>query len=261
MAVLQEITSKAMLLKHKASIPSSTTLLVYYHLPDNSACKPLTSTIADIASQHGDKNLPQSFLSIASVDVSTTKNARDKSEKYGVSSVPYIVFTRDGRLRQAMTSPSPEKLRGAVDQQLTAAGVQSSPASPPTNPLAKVVPPNECKGENLHDRLTTLTSYAPVVVFIKGTPQSPACRFSRRMVNLLDDHKVSYSAFNILADEEVRQGLKDFGDWPTFPQVWIDGKLAGGLDVIRDEIDANPSFWKASTASLGMASNGEAVAA
>lgn len=282
MAVLRNITSKAMLLEHKAKTPSSTTLLIYYHLPDDSTSKPLTSVIADVASQHEDKNLPQPLLSIASVDVSTTKNVTEKSEKYGISSIPYIVFTRGGRLRQAMTSPDPEKLRDAVDRQLAAAGAQPPPASPPINPLAKTIPSDHCQDGKLHARLTKLTTFAPVVVFIKGTPQSPACRFSRRMVNLLDDHNVGYSAFNILEDAEVRQGLKDFGDWPTFPQVWIDGKLAGGLDVvserlpyfpvdlmvnvstcspqIRDEIDANPSFWKAPTESLVMGSS-EAIAA
>ncbi|CAO3594532.1 unnamed protein product [Absidia cylindrospora] len=77
------------------------------------------------------------------------------------------------------------------------------------------------------------------MIFIKGTPQQPRCGFSRTLVDLLADQKVKYSSFNILADEDVRQGLKTYSDWPTFPQVYIDGELIGGLDIIKELIASN----------------------
>ena len=86
--------------------------------------------------------------------------------------------------------------------------------------------------EALFTRLTELVREAPVMLFMKGTPESPVCRFSRRIVRVLNDHKIIFSSFNVLSDEDVRQGLKAFGEWPTFPQLWVDGELVGGLDVV-----------------------------
>ena len=73
---------------------------------------------------------------------------------------------------------------------------------------------------------------APVVLFMKGTPETPQCGFSRQMVAILRERSVKYGFFNILADDEVRQGLKEFADWPTYPQLWVDGELVGGLDIV-----------------------------
>jgi Grx4 family monothiol glutaredoxin len=73
---------------------------------------------------------------------------------------------------------------------------------------------------------------------MKGTPSSPQCGFSRQLVALLRENGVRYGFFNILADDEVRQGLKEFADWPTFPQLWVDGELVGGLDIVN----ISPSF-------------------
>lgn len=61
------------------------------------------------------------------------------------------------------------------------------------------------------------------------------------MIGLLDEHKVDYWTFDILEDPEVRQGLKEYSDWPTYPQLYLDGELLGGLDVIKEELN-NPTF-------------------
>jgi Grx4 family monothiol glutaredoxin len=86
--------------------------------------------------------------------------------------------------------------------------------------------------ESLTAHLKYLVSSAPVMLFMKGTPKCPVCRFSRRIVRLLNDRGVEYDFFNVLTDESVRQGLKEFADWPTYPQLWVDGELVGGLDVV-----------------------------
>jgi glutaredoxin-related protein len=66
--------------------------------------------------------------------------------------------------------------------------------------------------------LETLVNSHPIMIFIKGTPSQPRCGFSRQAIDLLNDLNVAYGSFDILADEDVRQGLKEFSDWPTFPQ-------------------------------------------
>ena len=86
------------------------------------------------------------------------------------------------------------------------------------------------------------------MLFMKGTPAAPQCGFSRQLVALLRERGVRYGFFNILADDEVRQGLKTFSDWPTFPQLYVEGELTGGLDIVKEEIEANPDFLKGDAA-------------
>lgn len=69
---------------------------------------------------------------------------------------------------------------------------------------------------------------------MKGTPQEPKCGFSKKTVKLLRDHQIAFSSFDILSDEQVRQGLKKFSNWPTYPQLYVKGKLVGGLDILNE---------------------------
>ena len=91
---------------------------------------------------------------------------------------------------------------------------------------------NEATKEELNERLGELVKAAPVMLFMKGTPSAPQCGFSRQTVSLLREKGIRYGFFNILADDEVRQGLKEYSDWPTFPQVYVGGELIGGLDIV-----------------------------
>jgi Grx4 family monothiol glutaredoxin len=72
------------------------------------------------------------------------------------------------------------------------------------------------------------------MVMIKGTVESPRCKFSRELVEILKEEAIEFGAFDILSDEEVRQGLKTFSDWPTYPQVYVRGELVGGLDILKE---------------------------
>lgn len=69
---------------------------------------------------------------------------------------------------------------------------------------------------------------------MKGLPSAPKCGFSRQMIELLDESGVSYDAFNILEDNEIRQGLKELSNWPTYPQLYVKGELIGGLDICKE---------------------------
>merc|ERR1712179_404327 len=94
------------------------------------------------------------------------------------------------------------------------------------------------KKVSLDARLKSLTHQAPVMVFMKGNPSEPKCGFSRQLMTILEETKVSFSTFDILTDDEVRQGLKTFSNWPTYPQLYIDGDLIGGLDIIKEMLEA-----------------------
>lgn len=90
------------------------------------------------------------------------------------------------------------------------------------------------KKQNLDDRLRGLTNKAPLMVFMKGDPETPKCGFSRTLIGMLNETGLSYDTFDILTDDEVRQGLKTFSNWPTYPQVYVNGELVGGLDILKE---------------------------
>ncbi|KAF5532967.1 glutaredoxin [Fusarium napiforme] len=104
--------------------------------------------------------------------------------------------------------------------------------------------------EVLNSRLRDLVNTAPVMLFMKGVTKCPLCRFSRRIVRILNEHGIQYDSFNVLQDEAfgdkaIRQGIKEYADWPTFPQLWLNGELVGGLDVLKEQFAANPEFLSA----------------
>eukprot|EP00566_Odontella_aurita_P015430 CAMPEP_0113566400 /NCGR_PEP_ID=MMETSP0015_2-20120614/22700_1 /TAXON_ID=2838 /ORGANISM="Odontella" /LENGTH=345 /DNA_ID=CAMNT_0000468681 /DNA_START=79 /DNA_END=1116 /DNA_ORIENTATION=- /assembly_acc=CAM_ASM_000160 len=88
--------------------------------------------------------------------------------------------------------------------------------------------------KSLEDRLKDLVNKERIMLFMKGLPSAPRCGFSRQIVEMLNNHGASYEAFDILTDEEVRQALKKYSDWPTYPQLYVDGDLVGGLDIVRE---------------------------
>jgi monothiol glutaredoxin len=77
-----------------------------------------------------------------------------------------------------------------------------------------------------------------VVVFMKGTPGFPQCGFSGQVVQILDYLGVDYKGVNILTSDELRQGIKDYSQWPTIPQLYVKGEFVGGCDIIREMFQA-----------------------
>jgi monothiol glutaredoxin len=73
-----------------------------------------------------------------------------------------------------------------------------------------------------------------VCLFMKGTPDSPQCGFSMAVINLLKHLKVNFKSVNVLEDENLRQGIKDFSDWPTIPQLYVKKEFVGGCDIIKE---------------------------
>lgn len=86
----------------------------------------------------------------------------------------------------------------------------------------------------VNDRIRTLVDAQPVVLFMKGTPQFPMCGFSSRAVQALKDCGAAFGHINVLEDPEVRANLPRFSNWPTFPQLFVNGELIGGCDIVVD---------------------------
>ena len=87
-------------------------------------------------------------------------------------------------------------------------------------------------------RIDTLLANNPVVLFMKGNPRAPQCGFSAKAIGALDATGVAYAHVDVLSDPEIREGIKDYGDWPTIPQLYIGGELVGGSDIILQMADS-----------------------
>lgn len=88
--------------------------------------------------------------------------------------------------------------------------------------------------DELKQRIEKTISQDRVMLFMKGSPSMPQCGFSAAVVQVLKQVGVPFGSFNILADQELREGLKQYASWPTFPQLYVDGKLIGGADIVRE---------------------------
>jgi monothiol glutaredoxin len=84
------------------------------------------------------------------------------------------------------------------------------------------------------ETIQRLVTEHPVVLFMKGTADQPMCGFSNQVVRILDHLGVDYADINVLADEDIRQGVKDFASWPTIPQLYVKGEFIGGCDIVRE---------------------------
>ena len=121
-----------------------------------------------------------------------------------------------------------EELTKAVKTNLQFNSPTKSSSSPP-HPQG-----NMEESGDLDSRLKALTHRSQVMLFMKGSPTNPQCGFSNKIVNILKDNDIEFESFDILKDQQVREGLKKFSNWPTYPQLYVNGELIGGLDIVED---------------------------
>ena len=86
----------------------------------------------------------------------------------------------------------------------------------------------------LRSKIEELIKTHDVMLFMKGTKQFPACGFSNTVVEILKKEGVAFGTYNILSDPELRQGLKEYSSWPTYPQLYVRGKFVGGCDIVTE---------------------------
>tara|TARA_B100000029_G_scaffold486941_1_gene541831 strand:+ start:2982 stop:3305 length:324 start_codon:yes stop_codon:yes gene_type:complete len=88
--------------------------------------------------------------------------------------------------------------------------------------------------ENIKEKIKELIKTNDVCLFMKGTPDVPQCGFSLAVSNVLKHLKVNFKGINVLEDNEIREGIKKFSDWPTIPQLYIKGEFIGGCDIVKE---------------------------
>lgn len=92
--------------------------------------------------------------------------------------------------------------------------------------------------EQVQSRIAHIVGDNDVVLFMKGTPLFPQCGFSSRAIAILENLGVDYETVDVLQDQEVRQGIKEFSDWPTIPQLYVKGEFVGGSDIMMEMYEA-----------------------
>jgi len=241
MSTIQAITSLGGWEHHVSSLPPSTLLIVSFHAPWAAPCAQMANVLSTLASEYPvTEPLSTSWVSIDAEELS------EISESYNVTAVPFLVLVRNNQVLETVSGSSAVKVRNAIEAHAKqtptstqhggengAVGANGDAAGVDKNGSEPTEKDAEKQKEELNKRLADLVKAAPVMLFMKGTPSEPKCGFSRQIVAILRENAVKYGFFNILADDEVRQGLKDYADWPTYPQLWVDGELVGGLDIVR----------------------------
>lgn len=244
---LTPIPSESAFNDHISSLPPSCLTVIYFHAPWAEPCQQMNTILQTLAATYSQTIPPSiSFISLDAEEVS------EVSEQYDVTQVPLVVMQKEGAVVESITGTDAAKVRTAVEKhvgggkagQANKAGLppaqtvtrplpsQAAEDAPHTNGATNGAPESKKEEENLDSRLSSLVKAAPVMLFMKGTPSAPQCGFSRQTVSILREKGVRYGFFNILADDEVRQGLKAFSEWPTFPQVYVGGEFIGGLDIV-----------------------------
>ena len=87
---------------------------------------------------------------------------------------------------------------------------------------------------DINKKIKTIVDSNSIVLFMKGTPEVPQCGFSMAVLNILKYLKVKFKGINVLESDEIRQGIKNYTDWPTIPQLYIKGEFVGGCDIVKE---------------------------
>jgi len=248
MAPVNDVTSVEEFNSLVKQAAKSALVALNFHAPWAAPCTQMNQVFMSLAGQPPPSGAPAPlFISI------DAEEHPDISETYEVSAVPFFVLLRDGEVLEEISGADPAKLSQSVTTHssvhaFTLPPAQTAVAPPTTESNGKTgdvkQEGGEVEEEDLDTRLGKLVKAAPVMLFMKGTPAAPQCGFSRQLVALLREKEVRYGFFNILADNDVRQGLKVFSDWPTFPQLYVQGELIGGLDIVKEEFNTDPDFLK-----------------
>ncbi|KAL5266456.1 hypothetical protein ACHWQZ_G003748 [Mnemiopsis leidyi] len=184
-------------------------LVLHFTAPWSEPCKTVATSLGVLTQKY-------KALSVHQVD---TERVAKFSETHGIDSVPTCLFYVKKELKETVAGLNVPRVAKTIDKLITECG-SLAPADLPV--------------EDLNTRLKRLTTMAKCVAFIKGSPQAPRCKFTRALMELFSTTEIEFSYFDILSDNDVREGLKTFGEWPTYPQVWLDGELVGGLDILKE---------------------------
>jgi Grx4 family monothiol glutaredoxin len=224
MSVVVDVTTNA-------EIPQSGKAVLFYFAFWHEACAPLIAVLEALAG-----TAPTIFFGRVDAD-----QASDLATSHNVSVVPSVLLLVNGAVVERMEGGSvdPSQLTVAVQrlQQHVAGDAATTTTTATASATLQVTQDPE---KALTQRFDRLIKGDTVMVFMKGSPTAPRCGFSRQVVEILNENLVPFGSFDILTDDAVRQGLKVHSNWPTYPQLYVNGELMGGLDILKEMQEEGP---------------------
>lgn len=222
-------------------------VVLFFYMPWMKSCKVLKEVVLALSRSVGKGHC--NFLQI-----NIERNSKIV-KLLGISQVPAFFLVRNGVVIKALAGVDPRQFLKAFHE-CSENGIQTKaphqhrilPATLATDGIDgdeednDLLDPEEGDEDDICEGLNRLVNAAPVMVFIKGSASHPRCKFSRQMVSILRQHNVKFGFFDILKDRITREQLKEYSDWPTFPQLYINGQFEGGLDIVKESIQEDPTF-------------------
>jgi len=160
------------------------------------------------------------------------------SIKYAIAAVPTFLFFARQKLIDRLDGANASKLTQMVKTHSAKAETQATAATPVISADIESVKPSG-DSSNMKQKLEKLINQQSIMLFMKGNAEKPQCGFSRQAITILNQINVSYGTFDIFGDEKVRQALKAYSNWPTYPQLYVNGELIGGLDIMKEMMESN----------------------
>lgn len=193
--------------------------LINFWAPWAEPCKQMNEVVTELA-----KKYPR--VLVLQVEA---EEQEEISASFEVESVPTVLLLRGHTLLEKIVGADATRLTSTIAKHVSGAPSLSTSLPPPGREESEAQP---------EERIRQIMKKSKVVLFMKGSPDNPRCGFSRKAVGLLTEQKVTFTHFDILEDEAVRQGLKKINDWPTYPQFIVDGTFVGGLDVVTEMVES-----------------------
>jgi len=204
-------------------------------------CEQMNKVVEELAKKYD-------RIQVLSIEV---ESLEDVAESFDVESVPTIVLLKGHTLLTRISGGDATALTAAVEKHSRKAPEALTKTDLPPQAPPKEINDSATKGtpapqpaaekqeseEELTARCKKLMDQSKVVLFMKVEPDAPRCGFSRQTVAILREQNVEFTHFDILKDDAVRQGMKKVNDWPTFPQLIVNGEFLGGLDVLKESIE------------------------
>eukprot|EP01083_Nonionella_stella_P274274 930876_1 len=213
----------------KTSYSKSPYSVLFFWADWHEPCKQIQSVISELSNDH--KQLK--FYAIDAQEFETTTSS------FNVTAVPTIILCKNQQESKRLEAASVPTTVNTIKQ--FAKHSQTAQELKQNNNNKNNENENENETESideLNKRIAKLISAAPIMLFMKGSPEEPKCKFSRATVEILKQQGViKYGYFNILNDSAVRAQIKIYSNWKTFPQLYINEKLIGGLDIIKEKIE------------------------
>ncbi|KDQ58969.1 hypothetical protein JAAARDRAFT_33697 [Jaapia argillacea MUCL 33604] len=201
--------------------------LLNFWAPWAAPCKEMNEVVRELA-----KKYPE--LLVLQVEA---ESQSDITDSFDIEAVPSFIVLRGHTLLGRLSGADAPSLTSLLSTHLPPPSAPKPLSTTSIPPASAPPPPPTESPEQLNARLQALMSQHKVMLFMKGNPDAPRCGFSRKTVGLLREEGVEFGSFDILSDENVRAGLKTLNNWPTYPQLIVNGEFVGGLDIVQEMIE------------------------